>query len=124
MTRTSSASSSKARTIAIIITLVGMAAGAAVWASGEHMAIKDWTAEQDYTTKKEVQSIVKAQYVPREDFVELKTDVKYMKKQLQETDDKVSEIHNFIMEGRVRSVNVDKPHRTHPTRARRDARAQ
>lgn len=64
------------QTIVMILTVIGMAVGAALWATSAHAEIKDWTAEQDFVTKTELTEIIKEQYVKREDFVVVKANLK------------------------------------------------
>lgn len=52
----------------VILTLISMLVGAAVWASNQHIDLKEWTAEQDYVTQNELKEVIKEQYVPRHEF--------------------------------------------------------
>jgi len=56
----------------IMITIVTLATGAVLWATNSHADIKEWTAEQDFVTKSELQEVIKEQYVKREDFAIVK----------------------------------------------------
>jgi uncharacterized membrane protein YgaE (UPF0421/DUF939 family) len=56
----------------LALTFMGLLVGGVVWATTCHADIKDWTAEQDFVTKTELQDVMKEQYVKREDFAIVK----------------------------------------------------
>ena len=90
------------QTIVIVLTVIAMAVGAALWASNAHAEIKDWTAEQDFVTKSELKEVIKEQYVPRYEFVIVKEKLENHEKQhllLQKTLDKIEEKMDKITEG-------------------------
>ena len=93
------------QTIAMLLTVVAMAVGAALWASNAHADIKEWTTEQDFVTQKELKEIIKEQYVKKEDFVIVKEKLENNEKQhveLQKTLDKLSEKLDIIRGEQIR----------------------
>jgi septal ring factor EnvC (AmiA/AmiB activator) len=54
--------------VAIVLTVLSMMVGAVVWASSQHIELKEWTAEQDFVTQNELKEVIKEQYVPRHEF--------------------------------------------------------
>ena len=101
------------RFAALIITVIGITAAAVAWAAHEHDYIKEWTAERDYATKKEVVDIVEKHYVSAEDFVEVKVEQKHIKEKVDKIDYKVDEMHKLLIRG-------ERPRRHDRTHERRD----
>ena len=93
------------QTVAMILTIVTMSVGAALWASSAHADLKEWTVEQDFVTKEELKEIIKEQYVPRYEFVVVKEKLENTEEKLdglQKTLDKLSEKLDKIREGQNR----------------------
>lgn len=92
-------------TVAMIFTIIAMCVGAALWASDAHADLKDWTAEQDFVTKKELIEVIKEQYVPRYEFVVVKEKLENTEEKLdhlQLTLDKLCDKMDIIKEGQNR----------------------
>lgn len=62
--------------IPIFLLLISMLIGATIWASNQHIEIKEWTSKQDYVTKTQLSEVMKEQYVRKHEFaiVEQKLD--------------------------------------------------
>ncbi|MHA2248485.1 MAG: hypothetical protein ACXADY_26295 [Candidatus Hodarchaeales archaeon] len=54
-----------------------------LWATSEHDDLRQWTAEQDYVTKQELQALVKDRYVPKEEVATLKEEVRNCEKEIE-----------------------------------------
>ena len=68
--------------IAIVLTMVGMVVGAAIYTTNADAEIKDWTVEQDFVTKEELKEIIKEQYVPKHEFAVVKSELKNLNDKL------------------------------------------
>lgn len=66
---------SATKTVGIMLTLISLLVGAAIWATTAHADIKDWTAEQDYVTRKQLTDAFKESYVKREEFAKVETNL-------------------------------------------------
>ena len=97
------------QTVAVILTIIAMSVGAALWASNAHASIKDWTAEQDFVTKTELREVIKEQYVPRHEFVVVREKLDNTEEKLdtvQKTLDKLSEKLDKIRDGQNRGRRI------------------
>lgn len=98
------------QTVAMILTIVAMSVGAALWASNAHANLKDWTSEQDFVTQRELKEIIREQYVPRYEFVVVKEKLDNTEEKLdtlQKTLDKLSEKMDIIREGQNRGRRLN-----------------
>lgn len=59
--------------IASILAIITLTISVVLWATSAHADIKDWTAGQDYVTREELKDTIKEQYVPRVEFVIVKS---------------------------------------------------
>jgi hypothetical protein len=78
-----------AKYISIFLTVLGLAVGAIWYMSNAHAEIKNWTLEQDSVRTEQVVENIEKHYVPKEDFIELKTDIKHIKKTLDKMERKL-----------------------------------
>jgi hypothetical protein len=77
--------------VTLFLTFVGMIIGGAIWETNAHVAIKDWTAEQQYVTKQELKEVMKERYAPLTDLIKLQSCIENhlnQQQQLKETLDK------------------------------------
>ncbi len=75
--------------IAITLTIIGMLVGATWLVTNAHAEIKSWTLGQDSVRTEQVLENIEKHYVSKEDFIELKTDLKYIKKSLDKIERKL-----------------------------------
>jgi hypothetical protein len=75
--------------IGIIITIVGMMIGATLYISNSHADIKSWTLDQDSVKTEQLMKGIEKHYVPKSDFIEVKTDLKHMKSLLERIERKL-----------------------------------
>ena len=68
--------------IVSLIVILSAVAGTILWAVNSHSEIRDWTAEQDYITKKECKEMIKDGFVRKEDFATVKQQIKTMEEEL------------------------------------------
>ena len=59
--------------VATLLTIIGFAIAAVLWATNAHSELKEWTAEQDFVTKQELKEVMEDRYVPLSEYVELRT---------------------------------------------------
>lgn len=93
----------------IFLMLLSLIGGAAVWASGEHKNIRDWTAEQDFVTKTELKEIIKEQYVPRHEFVVVVEKLEQNKKEHEEIIKYLDKLDKKLdkIQGTTRHINFE-----------------
>lgn len=82
--------------ISLLLTVIALVVGMAIWATNSHAEIKDWTAEQDFVTKTELRSVMKEQYVPLHEFTKVKQSLDDTKAQLEKMDDKLDKVLNRL----------------------------
>ena len=75
--------------IGIILTTMAMILGATLYISNSHADIKSWTLDQDSDRTEKMMRDVEKRYVPMEDFIEVKTDLKHMKEMLRRIEGKI-----------------------------------
>lgn len=73
--------------LALIFTGLGLVVSMVVWASSEHANIKDWTLDKDHDTRVELKDGVKDKYVPKHEFIEVKTILKEHQEMHKKLDD-------------------------------------
>jgi hypothetical protein len=78
-----------AKYLAIGLTLIGMLVGATWLISNAHAEIKNWTLDQDSVRTEQVLRDTERHYVPKEDFVRIETDIKYIKESLKKIEQKL-----------------------------------
>lgn len=57
--------------IGIFATVISLTVGTVAWAYTQTGTLKDWTAEQNYATKKEISDMIDKYYVPKADFTRM-----------------------------------------------------
>lgn len=90
---------SKAPWVSVIVTVIALLVAAAVWASTEHLNIKDWAAEKNYDTKKEVLELVEKQYVPKSEFSEIRVEQQHLVKDMEVVKSKLDDLHGLFVRG-------------------------
>ena len=89
-----------AKLISLLVTIACLTAGVVVWATTAHDALKSAATAADITTKREVMEEVKERYVPNTEFVEVRTEQKQIKKEVDDISNKVDEMHDLLINGR------------------------
>lgn len=87
----------------ILLTALSLLVAAAVWASSEHMTIREWTADQDYVTKQELSHSFEKQYVPKADFSRVDQSLCDQKEDIRDIKIKVDKIFEIIHKGNNRN---------------------
>jgi len=78
---TKSATPNWIQLIVLVLSLVTIIVGAAIWATSAHAEIKDWTIDKTSATTKEVKEDIKEYYVQKREFIEVKIILDEHKKQ-------------------------------------------
>jgi len=78
--------------IVIVLTIISIAVGAAIWATSAHAAIRSWTAEQDFVTKSELRDVMKEQYVPLHEFTKVQQCLDDYRSNLEKMDKKLDKV--------------------------------
>lgn len=91
--------------VTLAISLISVTAAAAVWNVQQHDEIKTTLTTQDTATKKELVEDSEKRYVPKDDFVEVKTEQKYIKEKVDKIDIKLDEMHKLLTEEQRRRRN-------------------
>ena len=73
--------------LSLLLTVIGLIVGMVVWASTEHATIKDWTLDKDHDTRIELRADIKDKYVPKHEFIEVKTILKEHQEMHKKLDD-------------------------------------
>lgn len=83
--------------IPIILTIITITVGAAIWASTEHSDIKAWTLDQDNATKSEIKESSEKRFVPKEDFSRIDENMKRQKEDIKEIKDKLDKLLEMLL---------------------------
>lgn len=85
--------------VTLAISLISVTAAAAVWNVQQHDVIKTTITTQEANAKKEIVDSAEKRYVPKDDFIEVKTEQKYIKEKVDKIDVKLDEMHKLLTEG-------------------------
>jgi len=94
--------------IVLIIGLISMACGAAIWASSEHADIRDFAATKDSAVKTELKQDVKDNFVHKQNHSELKAYVEGQREDIKEIKTQVNAIHNIMIKQEPRVIRFRK----------------
>jgi hypothetical protein len=81
-----------AKYLPIILTIIALAVGAAIYVSSANAENKDWTAAQDSATKVELRTEMRERYVPRYEFIGVKVKLESIEKILERLEKKVDHL--------------------------------
>jgi peptidoglycan hydrolase CwlO-like protein len=91
----------------ILLTLIAMLIGCAIWATSAHADIKDWTAEQDFVTKTELKEVIKEQYARQEDVVRLEEKLESLNEKHQRLLEAIDKLDKKLEKTYIRRVNFN-----------------
>lgn len=64
--------------LATLLTVIGFAVAAVLWATNAHSELKDWTVERDFVTKEEIVETVGERCAPLSEYIKLRTQLDYL----------------------------------------------
>ena len=76
----------------LLLSIIASVVGVAIWATGAHASIRDWTAEQDFVTKAELRDVMKEQYVPLHEFTKVQQCLEDQSRQFEKIEIKLDKV--------------------------------
>jgi len=89
-----------AKWMAIVLTMIGMVAAALVWASDEHLSIKDFAAEKAIEARREATEQARDRCSTKERVSRIETCQEILVKKIDVIESQVNDIHKLLIKGK------------------------